>query len=131
MHISMLVFTTLLGCMSVQRLQPNSTVCCLGDQGPWTGTTAFHNLLNCFHNFKHFLLDHEPQVYMSILDLSCEFQSFITVIRSKLFCHSMPHSELNHLFIGQTLQYEILHLKSFCIPNSCVLNNYYVLKLFA
>ena len=131
MHISMLVFTTLLGCMSVQRLQPNSTVCCLGDQGPWTGTTAFHNLLNCFHNFKHFLLDHEPQVYMSILDLSCEFQSFITVMCSKLVCHSMPHSEINHLFIGQTLQYEILHLKSFCIPNSCVLNNYYVLKLFA
>lgn len=65
----MLVFTALLGCMSVQRLQSNSTVCCLGDQGPWTGTTAFHNLLNCFHNSGHILLTMSPKSICSFCDL--------------------------------------------------------------
>lgn len=106
----------------------NSTVKYLKDHVRWIGTAAFPNLLNCFHNFhnsNHFLLDYEPQVYMFILDLSCEYQGFITTVPSKqFFCHYMYHSVLNHLSISQASQYQILHLKSFCIPNSYVLSNY-------
>lgn len=106
----------------------NSTVKYLKDHVRWMGTSAFPNLLNCFHNFhnsNHFLLDYEPQVYMSIQDLFCEYHGFITTVPSKqFFCHYIYHSALNHLSIGQASQYQILHLKSFCIPNSYVLCNY-------